>query len=85
MEDSANIDAQSLRQSLQMLRTHLDPTAVEPLLEVLEALAEAPEDSDLLERLSDVFQGLGPLQGAVLTYAPTVGGLLSDDPFAGFD
>ena len=34
-----------------------------------------------LDRLAQAFDDLGPRQGAVLTYAPYVGLLLSDDPF----
>jgi hypothetical protein len=39
----------------------------------------------LLDRLSDVFGGLGLLQGAVLTYAPYLSTVLSDGLIADTD
>jgi hypothetical protein len=76
------IDPSSVEESIAMLQQYLDPVEIAPLVEVLRELAGAPRDAAVMARLSDVFDGLGILQGAVLTYAPMVAGLLSDDPFA---
>ncbi len=75
------LEASSVDASISMLETHLDPAQIAPLVAVLRELAKAPEDAALLARLSHAFAGLGVLQGAVLTYAPAIGALLSDDPF----
>ena len=72
----ASVDA-----SVQLLRRYLDEPEIAPLISVLEAIVKDPKDDTLLARLSEVFGGLGILQGAVLTYAPYIAIVLSDDPF----
>ena len=72
----ADIDA-----SIQMLEQHLDAEEIKPVLSALEALKAAPENESSFSQLVKAFDDLGPRQGAVLTYAPYVGILLSDDPF----
>jgi hypothetical protein len=67
--------------AIRMLETHLEPTQVETLITALQELRAAPEDYAKLVKLAQVFGELGGVQGAVLTYAPYVGLLLSDDPF----
>lgn len=64
-----------------MLKQYLGDEEITPLLAVLEALAKDPQNAALLEQLSDVFGGLGILQGAVLTYAPCIAIILSDHLF----
>lgn len=64
-----------------MLEQYVDSEALAPLIGILRELAERPGDDALLARLSEVVDDLGVLQGAVLTYAPAIAGLLSDDPF----
>ena len=64
-----------------MLRQHLDGDDIEPVLEALEALQADPQNEAGFARLVSAFDELGPRQGAVLTYAPYIGILLSDDPF----
>jgi len=72
----ANVDS-----AIQMLKQHLDDAEIEPLLTALEALKENPENESCFDQLVKAFADLGPRQGAVLTYAPYVSVLLSDDPF----
>jgi hypothetical protein len=76
------VDPSSIEESIAMLEHYLDPAEIAPLIDVLRELAGSPQDAAVMGRLAEVFDGLGILQGAVLTYAPTVAGLLSDDPFA---
>ena len=82
MSDSIKaVDPQSIKNSIQMLKQHLGEKEITPLLAVLEALVEDPQNETLVKQLSDVFGGLGILQGAVLTYAPFIAIVLSDNPF----
>jgi len=68
--------------AIQMLEQHLDCEEIKPMLTALEALKEDPENESCFDQLVKAFDDLGPLQGAVLTYAPYVSILLSDDPFS---
>lgn len=82
MSDSTkDVDPKSIENSIRMLKRHLGEEQIKPLLVVLEALANDPGDETLVAQLSDVFGGLGILQGAVLTYAPCIAIILSDNPF----
>jgi len=67
--------------AIQMLERHLDAEEIKPLLTALEALKAEPENESCFAQLVKAFDDLGPRQGAVLTYAPYVSILLSDDPF----
>ena len=71
----------SIDSAIQMLEQYLDAEEIKPLLTALEALKGDPENESYFRQLVTEFEDLGPLQGAVLTYAPYVGILLSDDPF----
>jgi hypothetical protein len=68
-----------------MLKQYVAEDDIAPLIDVLELIAEDPRNEALLDRLSDVFGGLGLLQGAVLTYAPYLSTVLSDDLFTDTD
>ena len=65
-----------------MLEQYVGSVELAPLFGVLRELSEKPDDDALLATLSEVLDNLGILQGAVLTYAPAIAGLLSDDPFS---
>lgn len=67
--------------SIRMLETYLDRDQIAPLLAVLKDIREDPANQAHLARLGETFEALGPAQGAVLTYAPYIIVLLSDDPF----
>ena len=67
--------------SIQMLEQYLEADEIEPLLEALKALKAEPDEESHFAGLVAAFEQLGPRQGAILTYAPYVGILLSDDPF----
>lgn len=71
---------ESIDISIQMLNQYLDVKDLGPLIYALEAFKEDPKNELLFSQLVDAFANLGPLQGAVLTYAPYVNFLLTDDP-----
>ena len=75
------VSAARVDEAIQMLERHLDVEEIKPLLTALEALKEDPENESCFDQLVKAFDDLGPRQGAVLTYAPYVSILLSDDPF----
>lgn len=75
------LDSTRLDEAVQMLRQYLDEEATLPLITALEALKEDPKSEKLLAQAVSAFDGLGSRQGAVLTYAPYVSIVLSDDPF----
>ena len=54
-----------------------------PLIAALEALRAAPKNEANLNKVASIFSEMGAnqVQGAVLTYAPYIAFLLSDDPF----
>ena len=80
-EPNHGIDASKIEESIAMLEQYIDSEELLPLVGILRELSEKPDDEALLTRLSEVIDNLGILQGAVLTYAPAIAGLLSDDPF----
>jgi hypothetical protein len=71
----------SIDSTIQMLELYLDAEEIKPLLTALEALKAEPENESYFRQLVTAFDDLGPRQGAVLTYAPYVNILLSDDPY----
>jgi len=73
---------ESIDISIQMLNQYLDAEEVKSLLVALEDLKQDPENQSCFEQLVEAFDNLGPRQGAVLTYAPYVNILLTDDPFS---
>ena len=79
------IDAQHIETSIMMLKQYVAEGDIAPLIDVLESIAADPRNEALLDRLSDVFGGLGLLQGAVLTYAPYLSTVLSDGLFTDTD
>ena len=79
------VDLQRIETSIMMLKQYLAEDDIAPLIDVLEALAADPRNKALLGQLSDVFDGLGFLQGAVLTYAPYISIVLARDLFDNMD
>jgi hypothetical protein len=84
-ESDHRFDPRSIEESLVMLERYVPSDDILPLTSVLRELAEKPNDGALLARLAEAVDNLGILQGAVLTYAPVITGLLSDDPFSDDD
>lgn len=75
------VRTESIDSSIRMLEQHLQDEDIEPLLAALQALKVEPNNESHLDQLVKAFDDLGQQQGAVLTYAPYIGLLLSDDPF----
>ena len=67
--------------AIQMLKKHFDTEDINPLISVLETLKIEPQNPAYQEQVIHAFNGLGPLQGAALTYAPYLNIFISDDPF----
>ena len=75
------IDAEHIETSIVMLKRYVEEDDIAPLIDVLQSIKAAPRDEALLDQLSEVFDGLGLLQGVVLTYAPYLSTLLSKGLF----
>jgi hypothetical protein len=80
-ESKITINADGIDDSIRMLRQHLGDDDLGELFGALEALGTDPQNESNSAALVDAFEKLGPRQGAVLTYAPYLSILLSDDPF----
>lgn len=75
------VDVKSIESSISMLETYVHNEDVKPLIIALQALKNAPQDHARLVDVATVFDKLETSQGAVLTYAPYIILMLSDDPF----
>ena len=67
--------------AIQMLQTHMEGQDIKSLLSALEALKTEPGNETFQQEVINVFNNLGVLQGAALTYAPYLNIFVSDDPF----
>ena len=76
-----SVSVENIVIAIQMLSQYMDAEEINPLLSALEAIKQEPENESNLGLLVEAFDNLGPLQGAVLTYAPYVNFLLTDDSF----
>ena len=76
-----NIDRVRMDESIELLKQFINDSSIEPLIAALEALKKDPDNASLLDALTETFAALGIVQGSVLTYAPYVGIILSDDIF----
>ena len=82
MENSTqNIDPVKIDDAIQMLNEYIKDNSIKPLISLLEALKKDPDNKSLLAKVSDALKDLGVMKGAVLTYAPYVWLMLSEDPF----
>jgi len=82
---SSSADLQQIETSIMMLKQYLAEDDIAPLIDILESLVADPRNQTLLGQLSNVFDGLGPLQGAVLTYAPYISIVLAGHQFDEMD
>jgi len=76
-----DIDTVKIENSIDSLKQFVNDSSIEPLISALEALKKDPDNESLFAALADTFTALGIVQGAVLTYAPYISLLLSNDLF----
>ena len=76
-----NINAKGIEDAIAMLKEHVGAERIAPFLSALETLQQDPSNVASISRVIKEFEALGSAQGAVLTYAPYISVLLSDDPF----
>ena len=76
-----NVDVARIEEAIHMLKTNVKEEGIKSFISILEAIKKEPENESLLAQLRDAFQNLGIIQGAVLTYAPSIYDLIVDDPF----
>lgn len=74
------INVSEVHNAAEMLRTYLNADEIEPFLASLESLKNEPDNPACFSAMVAAFNALGPLQGAVLTHAPYITALFSDDP-----
>jgi len=72
---------EDIERAIGMLQEHLDGQEIGQFVAALEKLHSDPMNDGYLAGVVDEFKALGPLQGAVLSYAPYVIAVLSDDPY----
>ncbi|MFK7795345.1 MAG: hypothetical protein AB8B89_08355 [Gammaproteobacteria bacterium] len=75
------VDVESIKHSINMLQTYINNDEIKPLISALASLQQTPQDHSKLVEVAIVFDKLESSQGAVLTYAPYIILMLSDDPF----
>ncbi len=75
------ISVEGVENAINMLETYVNNEEIQPLITALVSLKLAPQDHSKLVEVATVFNELGSSQGAVLTYAPYITIMLSDDPF----
>lgn len=74
------LDPARIEEAVQMLKTYLNSEDIAPFMAALEKLGSDAKNEAFQFEVLHAFQDLGPTQGAVLTYAPYVGILMSDGP-----
>ena len=78
---SKEISSDNLDEAIRLLSEHIGADEISDFIQSLENLKAEPQNDALLEAMIDQFEALGPYQGAVLSYAPYISALLSDDPY----
>lgn len=73
--------AEDVANAAALLRQNLDTPEAAPFIAALEQLQTDPNNSQYMDEVLRQFEALGPSQGAVLTYAPYIISVLSDDPY----
>jgi hypothetical protein len=74
-----HLDVAQLDIALGMIRSYITDETIKPFIESMEALKAEPDDPARFDEMFAAFNRLGPMQGAVLTYAPYLVTLFSDN------
>jgi len=77
-----SVDADQLKYSIEIIQTQVGGDSIGNFIAALQDLQADPQNIDHLKKVVSEFHSLGPAQGAILTYAPYITSLLSDDPFS---
>ena len=80
-KNKKTLTPENIESAIGMLKHQLDTEEIAGFLSALETLQADPMSDDCMSRVVEEFQGLGSLQGAVLSYAPYIIAILSDDPY----
>ncbi len=75
------VSVEGVENAINMLETYVNNEEIQPLITALQLLKQTPQDHSKLVEVATVFNELESSQGAVLTYAPYITIMLSDDPF----
>jgi hypothetical protein len=67
--------------SIELLNIYIKDVDINNFITLLEELKQKPKDETIIDKLRIELDTLGITQGAILTYAPYINVLLSDDPF----
>tara|TARA_B100000609_G_C17132644_1_gene391085 strand:+ start:131 stop:766 length:636 start_codon:yes stop_codon:yes gene_type:complete len=78
------LKASDIDTSITMLKNQIHDKKINDFIYSLEELRESPLSDECLSKVMEQFRILGPLQGAVLAYAPYIIAILSDDPYDNF-
>ena len=76
-----NYNAKMIAESIQMLEQYVGTEEIAPLIEALKVFNDDPWNEASQKQLLRSFHQLGAAQGAVLTYAPYLITLMSNNPF----
>ncbi len=76
-----NYNAKMIDESIQMLEQYVGGEEIAPLIEALKVFNNDPWNESSQKQLLRSFHQLGAAQGAVLTYAPYLITLMSNNPF----
>ena len=79
--DPVNIDVADIDIAIRMLNKYTKEPSIKPLISILEALKEDPQNESLLVQLTETWRNLGVYKGMVLTYVPKFYTFIPDDIF----
>lgn len=75
------VDTKKVAISIELIKKYVKGFDVSLVIQVLEELLKTPQDPSLRIKLSDSLQPLGVGQGTVLSYAPYISVLISENLF----